>query len=61
MNTQNYTEDFHAWALQNAQLLREGRLEDIDIDNIAEELEDIPVIAHSHWRKLWTMPIGLIN
>ena len=41
MNTQNYTEDFHAWALQNAQLLREGRLEDIDIDNIAEELEDM--------------------
>ena len=41
MNTQNYTEDFHAWALQNAQLLREGRLDDIDIDNIAEELEDM--------------------
>jgi len=41
MNAQNYTEDFHAWALQNAQLLREGRLDDIDIDNIAEELEDM--------------------
>ncbi len=41
MNTQNYREDFHAWALQNAQLLREGRLEDIDIANIAEELEDM--------------------
>ena len=41
MNMQNYTEDFHAWALQNAQLLREGRLNDIDIDNIAEELEDM--------------------
>ena len=41
MNIQNYREDFHAWALQNAQLLREGRLDDIDIDNIAEELEDM--------------------
>jgi hypothetical protein len=41
MNPQTYRQDFHAWALQNAQLLREGRLEEIDIDNIAEELEDI--------------------
>ena len=41
MNTQNYREDFHAWAYQNAQLLREGRFEEIDIENIAEELEDM--------------------
>lgn len=41
MNTQNYREDFHAWAYQNARLLREGRFEEIDIENIAEELEDM--------------------
>ena len=41
MNTQIYREDFHAWALQNAQLLRDGRLAEIDIENIAEELEDM--------------------
>ena len=41
MNIQNYREDYHAWALKNAQLLREGRFEEIDIDNIAEELEDM--------------------
>lgn len=41
MNTQNYREDYHAWALKNAQLLREGRLDEIDIENIAEELEDM--------------------
>lgn len=41
MNTQMYREDYRAWALQNAQLLREGRLDEIDIENIAEELEDM--------------------
>lgn len=41
MNTQIYREDYHAWALQNAQLLREGRLDEIDIEHIAEELEDM--------------------
>ena len=41
MNTQNYREDYRAWALQNAQLLREGRLAECDIENIAEELEDM--------------------
>jgi len=41
MNTQTYRDDYHAWALQNAQLLREGRLDEIDIENIAEELEDM--------------------
>lgn len=41
MNSQTYREDFHAWALHNAQLLREGRLTEIDIENIAEELEDM--------------------
>lgn len=41
MNTQMYRDDYHAWALQNAQLLREGRLDEIDIENIAEELEDM--------------------
>lgn len=41
MNAQIYREDFHAWAMQNAQLLRQGRLAEIDIENIAEELEDM--------------------
>lgn len=41
MNPQTYREDYHAWALQNAQLLREGCLDQIDIEHIAEELEDM--------------------
>lgn len=35
----NYETDFYAWALHNAQLLREGKLSEIDIEHIAEELE----------------------
>ncbi|CAK0780376.1 DUF29 domain-containing protein [Gammaproteobacteria bacterium] len=41
MSIPTYHEDFHAWALQNAQLLRDGRLQEIDINYVAEELEDM--------------------
>ena len=34
-----YETDFHAWALQNARLLRDGRLTELDAEHIAEELE----------------------
>ncbi len=34
-----YDTDFHAWALHNAQLLRQKKFEKLDIDNVAEELE----------------------
>jgi len=34
-----YEQDFQAWALENAALLRQGRLADIDVLHIAEELE----------------------
>ncbi len=37
----SYEQDFYAWAMSNAQLLREGRFSEIDVDNIAEELETI--------------------
>jgi hypothetical protein len=29
--------DFHAWTLQQAMLLKQGRLADADIEHIAEE------------------------
>jgi hypothetical protein len=35
----SYEHDFYAWANTNAQLLRAGRLSEIDTENIAEELE----------------------
>ncbi len=33
--------DFYTWAKENATLLRAKRFEELDIDNIAEELEDM--------------------
>lgn len=40
MNTHiSYNEDFHAWATQSAALIREGRLSELDLEHIAEELE----------------------
>lgn len=37
----NYEIDFYEWALYNAQLLREGRLSEIDVEHLIEELEDM--------------------
>ena len=37
--TVSYETDFHAWAMHNARLLREGQLVKIDAEHIAEELE----------------------
>jgi hypothetical protein len=39
--TSSSEQDFYAWAMSNARLLHEGRFSDIDVDNIAEELETI--------------------
>ena len=37
----NYEQDFYAWAMKNAVLLRQRRFAEIDADNIAEELESM--------------------
>ena len=36
-----YEADYYAWAVEQAALLRQGRIGDADIANIAEELEDL--------------------
>jgi len=36
-----YEEDFSVWAFRNAQLLREGRIAEADLEHIAEEIEDL--------------------
>lgn len=36
-----YEEDVVAWASEQARLLREGRLDLLDIANLAEEIEDV--------------------
>lgn len=35
----SYNQDFYAWAINNARLLRAGKLSEIDVENIAEEIE----------------------
>jgi hypothetical protein len=35
----SYEHDFYAWSMQNAELVRQGRWEEIDQENVAEELE----------------------
>lgn len=37
----DYETDFYAWALHNAQLLREGKFSELDVDHLVEELEDM--------------------
>ena len=36
-----YETDYYAWAMEQAELLRAGRLSDADIANIAEEIESM--------------------
>jgi uncharacterized protein DUF29 len=40
-----FTYDFYAWAMRNAELLRQGRFSEIDAEHIAEELEDMGASA----------------
>src|SRR5580658_5895721 len=40
-NRQLYDQDFYAWANEQAQLLRAGRLSEADIEHIAEEIESM--------------------
>jgi len=36
-----YDTDFVEWTARTAELQREGRFEDIDLENLAEEVEDL--------------------
>jgi hypothetical protein len=40
-NAELYKKDFYSWARETADLLRHGRLEEIDIHNLAEEIDDL--------------------
>lgn len=44
-----HDQDLYEWARQNAQLIREGRLDEIDAENIADELE---AMSNSERREL---------
>lgn len=40
-NQQSYEKDFYAWALHNAELIRLGRFNEVDLEHVAEELESM--------------------
>ena len=40
-NSADYKEDFYAWTVEQAKLLRSGDFPAIDADNIAEEIESV--------------------
>ncbi len=37
----DYETDFYSWALHNAQLLKEGKFAELDVEHLIEELEDM--------------------
>ena len=41
MSTPAYEADFYRWATETARALREGRLADVDLKHVAEEIEDM--------------------
>ena len=41
MSTGQYDRDYAEWAAETAKLLREGRLQEVDLDHVAEEIEDM--------------------
>jgi hypothetical protein len=40
-HTELYDQDFYAWTQEQAALLREGALHDLDVTNLAEEIESL--------------------
>ena len=40
-NSAEYERDFYAWTQQQATLLRSGKFSEIDVENVAEELESM--------------------
>jgi len=41
MENPKYDKDFYAWALHNAELLRQGKFTEVDTENVAEEIESM--------------------
>ncbi len=39
--TTPYEEDFYLWLMEQAELLRQGRVQELDLENLAEEVESI--------------------
>lgn len=45
----NYNTDFHAWTQEQAKFIRAGQLHQLDLENLAEEIESL---GRQEWREL---------
>lgn len=57
-----YDRDVYAWALEQARLIRERRFDELDIPNVAEEIESVGRAARSELRsRLFTLVEHLLK
>lgn len=45
-----YEQDFYGWTQEQAALLRAGRLNDLDIENLIEEVETMGRSESANWK-----------
>ena len=48
-----YETDLYAWAMRNAQFLRERLTEELDFDHLAEEIESIGAREKRELQSFW--------
>jgi len=41
LSAEPYEHDFYLWAVTNADLIRKGKLSEVDLENVAEEIESM--------------------
>lgn len=51
-----YDKDFYAWLLHNAALIREGKLAEVDLEHVAQELESIS----NNYRREFSHHVSLV-
>ncbi|PID49342.1 MAG: hypothetical protein CR991_07285 [Proteobacteria bacterium] len=55
MQTQTYDTDFYHWTCEQAKLLRDGQFNRIDVEHIAEEIEDMGRAERNQLRNRLTL------
>ena len=57
-----YDKDFYAWTQEQAALLREGAVQELDLTNLAEEVEDLGInLSHAVSSDLYQVLIHLLK
>ena len=54
----NYDTDFHAWTQEQAQRLKDGDWQNIDVPNLVEEIEDLGKQQRQELRNRFAILIG---